>query len=298
MMALQRIPRIPHWRARPQSVSWNVTPRRKEHFSFAVSVLTLAGAAIGSALLALHQGGEPDPAVIATIAAASLISSIAGFAFSAICGGILFHLWYDHVQVVQMMIACSIANQAAMVWALRRDIDQHSLLTMSVGGVAGLPLGVFMLLHVNQTVYTHALGYLLLAYGAYTLVSKPRVFGRQHPSFDVIAGFLGGITGGAAGFPGAPVTIWCGLKGWDKQRQRAVYQPFILLMQIAALDAISTFRSRNGSEVGFEPRILLCIPAGLLGTWLGLACFRRLSNRQFALIVNVLPIISGLSYLR
>ncbi len=36
------------------------------------------------------------------------------------------------------------------------------------------------------------------------------------------------ITGGLAGFPGAFVTIWCGLKGWDKAHQRGVYQPFIL----------------------------------------------------------------------
>ena len=51
-------------------------------------------------------------------------------------------------------------------------------------------------------------------------------------------GFLGGLTGGLAGFPGASVTIWCALKGWDKAHQRGVYQPFILCMQPISLLAI------------------------------------------------------------
>lgn len=52
------------------------------------------------------------------------------------------------------------------------------------------------------------------------------------------AGFVGGITGGLAGFPGAFVTIWCDWRGWDKRRQRGVYQPFILAMQSFTLAAI------------------------------------------------------------
>ena len=31
------------------------------------------------------------------------------------------------------------------------------------------------------------------------------------------------------------MTVWCGLRGWSKERQRGVFQPFILLMQLAAL---------------------------------------------------------------
>jgi hypothetical protein len=48
-----------------------------------------------------------------------------------------------------------------------------------------------------------------------------------------VAGALSGFVarnGGLAEFPGAFVTIWCGLNGWDKARQRGVYQPFILGM--------------------------------------------------------------------
>jgi uncharacterized membrane protein YfcA len=256
--------------------------------------LLLASIAIAALALDPHWTGL-NPTIMLAVAAASVTSSIAGFAFSAICGAMLFHLLDDQVQVVQIMIACSIANQATMVWNLRRDIDLPALVPFVLGGLAGLPLGVWVLLNADHRVYTHLLGAFLIGYGAYALAGKPHKLAASHTTLDAAIGFIGGITGGAAGFPGASMTIWCGMKGWDKTRQRALFQPFILLMQIAALVAISAIKQQQGGT-GFAPANLLCIPAGLLGTQLGMALYRRLSNRQFAVAVNVLLVVSGVSY--
>ena len=261
----------------------------------AVPYLLLGAVVIGCTILGPRYG-SPGSLVMAAIVAASFTASIAGFAFSAICGAMLFHLSNDQVQAVQIMIACSIANQATMVWALRHSIDRRNLGIFLLGGASGLPLGVWALLHADKTLYTHALGVLLIAYGAYMLASTPRVLQQKHRGLDLAAGFLGGITGGAVGFPGASVTIWLGFKGWNKIQQRAVYQPFILLMQVAALFAISILRRHSGPGIGLDPAILLCVPAGLFGTRLGMACFQQMSNRQFTLAVNVLLFLSGLSY--
>jgi hypothetical protein len=48
--------------------------------------------------------------------------------------------------------------------------------------------------------------------------------------------------------------------------------------------------------VGFDLRKLLFIPASLLGTWVGLALYRRLSDSQFAVAVNLLLIASEAIY--
>ena len=69
------------------------------------------------------------------------------------------------------------------------------------------------------------IGSLLIIYGSYLLL-RPPVRSISHGRVsDVCAGFLGGITGGLAGFPGAFVTIWCGLKGWDKGTSAACISP-------------------------------------------------------------------------
>ena len=245
--------------------------------------------------LSLSTQSGVNALVIGAILLASVVSSIAGFAFSAVCGAMLFHLSNDPVQIVQIMIVCSVANQTAMVWSLKRAIQWRELTVFLIGGAVGLPVGITVLLMLDRHVYTHVLGVFLVLYGCYMLARKPLVIGRQAAAFDIFAGFLGGVTGGAAGFPGAFVTIWCGFKGWNKERQRAMFQPFILIMQVAALTAISLVRHSSG-KVGFDRAILLCIPASLLGTTVGMTLYQRLSDNHFARVVNLLMIVSGISY--
>jgi hypothetical protein len=110
---------------------------------------------------------------------------------------------------------------------------------------------------------------------------------------DAISGLFGGMLGGLAATPGAPVSIWCATKGWDKTRQRALYQPFILVMQIVALIAIPVMGAGSATQVGFPPMLYLYVPAGLIGTVIGFSWFRRMTSRQFGIAVNMLIAVSG-----
>jgi uncharacterized membrane protein YfcA len=244
-------------------------------------------------LTGFHVGGH-GAIVMIGVFIASLMGGITGFAFSAICGAMLFHLGDDPVHVVQIMITCSIANQAAMTWAVRSDIDWRGLGVFLAGGLFGVMIGIWVLLHCNNAVYTQGLGIFLLCYGAYMLIRKPFFIRQQRTTFDFGAGFIGGITGGAGALPGIPVTIWCSMKGWDKARQRALFQPFILIMQIVAFLAIAVARRSSAMGIDYDFGDLLFIPASLLGTSLGLVLYKRLSDGQFARVINILLMISGL----
>ncbi len=224
---------------------------------------------------------------------ASTVSSIAGFAFSALCGALLFHLVDTPVHAVQVMIVCSIAIQMLSVVALWRTIDWRSLGVFLIGGFLGVPVGVYLLLHLSTATYKGVMGGLLVAYGCYLLLRRPVCVLRLGSLSDTCAGFLGGITGGLAGFPGAFVTIWCGLKGWDKARQRGVYQPFILIMQPATLLVIHLMQPSSSSHAQMDLKTFAFVPAALLGAWFGLRIFKRLSDRQFEIVVNALLIVSG-----
>jgi len=233
-------------------------------------------------------------AVLIAVFVASTVSSIAGFAFSALCGALLFHLTDSPVYVVQVMIVCSMAIQLLSVATLWRSIDWSSLPVFFAGGILGVPAGAYLLLHLQTGAYRNVIGALLIAYGGYLLVRRPARKLRTGPLADACAGFLGGVTGGLAGFPGASVTIWCGLKGWDKARQRGVYQPFILSMQPIALVVIALMRPASASAAQLDWKTLAFVPAALLGAWFGLRIFRRLSDRQFEIAVNALLIVSGI----
>jgi hypothetical protein len=258
-----------------------------------------AGALLVAAYVALlTYTGVPAPALaLAAVLLASTVSSIVGFAFSAISGAMLLRMMSDPVQVVEIMIVCSIAIQSLSVLLLWRDIEWRRLAPFVAGGLAGLPFGVWVLLHLQPSWFKETIGMLLTAYAAYALLKRPIVILRQSDLTDAAVGFLGGITGGLAGFPGATVTVWCGMRGWDKRRQRGINQPFILIMQILALGLLEYMRGSLVSSAGLEIDALTFVPAALLGTWCGLAIFRRLSDQSFALVVNALLLTSGIGFI-
>jgi len=259
----------------------------------AVAVVGL-GFLVAEAAVLSAQGVHGVVYALIAVFAASTVSSIAGFAFSALCGALLFHLMDTPVYAVHVMIVCSIAIQMLSVATLWRAIDWRSLGVFLIGGFLGVPAGVYLLLHLPTTTYRTVIGSLLIVYGSYLLLRPPVRSLGLGPVSDVCAGFLGGITGGLAGFPGAFVTVWCGLKGWDKARQRGVYQPFILSMQPVTLIAIHLMRPSSSMQAQLDWKVCAFVPAALLGAWFGLRIFRRLSDRQFELVVNALLIASGI----
>lgn len=234
-------------------------------------------------------------AALLAVLVASTLSSIAGFAFSAICGVMLLSLMSDPIQVVEIMMICSVGIQGFSVIMLRRDIAWADLPAFLIGGLAGLPIGVGLLLHLGHGGIKSAIGVLLIAYAAYAIFRPGLVIRSPSRMMDAAIGLVGGITGGLAGFPGAAVTVWCGLRGWDKNHQRGVYQPFIFIMQIWALALIQLMR-KHGTP-GLSLPELQFIPMALLGTWFGLGIFRRLSDRTFAITVNALLLVSGIGLL-
>jgi uncharacterized membrane protein YfcA len=230
-------------------------------------------------------------ALVAVYVAAT-ISSIAGFAFSAVAGAMLLHLVDNTIEVVMVMMVCSIAIQSLSVALLWRDIDWRGVSVFLLGGLAGLPLGVWLLLHLDARWFKDAIGALLVAYAVYGVFKRQFHYRTGNILVDILVGFSGGISGGLAGFPGAAVTIWCGMRGWDKRRQRAVYQPFILVMQILGLLAIRILQPVS-SSTSVTASILPFVPAALLGAWTGVRIFESLSDRHFTIAVNALLFVSG-----
>ncbi len=180
-----------------------------------VTSLASAGLAIAYAML-LSAAGLPTstPALLAVLLASTL-SSIAGFAFSAICGVMLLHVMTDPVQVVEIMMVCSIAIQSLSIAVLWRDIEWRQLLVFLAGGAVGLPFGVGLLLHLGHVGFKDAIGALLIFYAAYVLLKRPLTI-EWGCVADLCVGFLGGM-GGADDLVRH--------KGWDKRRQRGIYQP-------------------------------------------------------------------------
>lgn len=250
-----------------------------------------AGLTLAILLLALSETFTHSSGLTAVIVLlAATISSIAGFAFSPLAGALLFHVSRDGVEAIQIMLVASIALQAYSAWMLRSSIAIRDLWPYVVGGLATVPLGVCLLLHTPMWLHTSALGTFLCLYGSYMLLRPPWRLTSNHVAGQVVVGALGGITGATAAFPGAFVTIWCGWHGWDKDRQRGVYQPYILIMQLAVLACLGVITP----HATFRPEFLMYALPSVLGAWCGLRLYSRLAPAQFNRWVCVMLLLSGI----
>jgi uncharacterized membrane protein YfcA len=107
---------------------------------------------------------------------------------------------------------------------------------------------------------------------------------------DCAAGFTGGLLGSLAGFPGILVVVWCTMRGWSKDEQRAVFQPLsvALLVFAAATLVASGSLTRPIGEL-----LLMGLPAVLLGTWAGFRLYGRVDETMFRRLLLGLLLISG-----
>jgi hypothetical protein len=246
--------------------------------------LVAIGAALTATGLALIGYGTSIGPILALVCAGCL-SSVAGFAFSPIAQVLLTPFSSDAAQIVEILMVCSIGAQTLAIVTLRQGMAWRHLPPFLAGGVLGLPIGILLLLHLATAGFRVAIGVILLLYGFVVLVRRPIVLPPTGRWADVAIGFIGGVTGGLAAFPGAAITIWCGMKGWDRMQQRGIYQPFILMMQILALPMLSLMRTMSGGVnaqffAGLESTLPF-LPGTLIGAWLGLRVFRRISDRRF-----------------
>ena len=251
-----------------------------------LSLATLAAALFGPA----H--GSPDPVIMLTMMVAALIASIAGLAFSAIGGSILSHALDDPIRVLLLLTVCSLANQIVTVWTLRRTIVWRGLGGLVVGGVVGIAPGLWALIHVDHHLVAQGIGVLLFAYAGNLVIGRLPRFTTNSRWADAGVGLVAGAIGVVAALPSLPVTAWCQARGLQKDALRATVQPFILAMQLVTLPFIV-----NAAPNAIGPADLLCIPAGLLGTQIGLGCASGLTNRQFTVAVACLLSVCGVSFL-
>jgi len=235
---------------------------------------------------------ETTVAIMLTVGIVAVVSSTVGFAHSAIAGVVVYRLAPTPIEAVTILMACSLAIQAYGVIHLWGEIRWRRVASFTAGGLVTLVPGCWLALHTPTRSYLSGLGLFLAAYGIYMLLRPARPSTRGAASArvgDVLAGALGGLTGPLAAFPSLPVTIWLSRRGWGKLEQRAVYQPFIVVMQLGGLLVLGVMG--DGQALRLD-RAAYAVPA-LLGCSLGLDLFRRLSTARFGALVHLFVAISG-----
>lgn len=224
----------------------------------------------------------------------SFASGLAGFAFGLVAFGLWLHVLSPQV-AGPLVIVASLFAQCLSLLHVRRAFRFDLLWPFLIGGVIGTPIGVWLLAYADPLLVRRGMGVFLIAYAAFFLL-RPPVKPMHHGGrvADGGVGFIGGVLGGLAGLSGALPTAWCALRGWNKDVSRAIYQPFNIAVQVFALP-ILLGAGLLTPQLGYYT--LLCIPAMLLGVWLGIRLYMRIDEARFRQVILWLLLASGVSLL-
>jgi uncharacterized membrane protein YfcA len=218
-------------------------------------------------------------------------SGLAGFAMGFIVSGIWLHI-ITPIQTTTLVVGYGLCTQGFGVWKLRHALRWRMIAPFIVGGTLGVPIGTLLLTYIDPAYLRSGVGVLLVVYGIYGLV-QPAL--RPIPAgvaADGAVGFVNGVLCGLTGLPGFIITIWCQLRGWSKDVQRAVFQPVMLAAMAATAIALGV---SGAVTVEIAKLYLLGLPAMLGGLWLGFRLYGRLDDAAFRKVILGLLLAAGLA---
>ena len=150
----------------------------------------------------------------ATAAGAALLYTLTGFGF-AVLSTPAFLLFVDPPQAIQLVIIISTALSITTLPGLWRAIAPALLLRLTLGSIAGLPLGLIALRHADPVVVRRLIGATILAFALVLGWVRLRGPGRHtallgmRPSRDLAIGAISGTATALVGMAGPPVLIYC-----------------------------------------------------------------------------------------
>src|SRR5579863_1745462 len=168
---------------------------------------------------------------------AGFVQGLSGFAF----GLVAMSIWAWSIEpqlAAPMVVFGSVVGQLLAIDTVRRGFDARRAMPFIVGGIFGVPLGVWLLHYVDPRLFRGGVGAFLICYCSAMLLARHLpVVTRGGHMLDGLVGWVGGIMGGLGGLTGPAPTLWCTLRGWDRDTQRAVFQSFNLVMQAVTMAA-------------------------------------------------------------
>ncbi|MGF1628651.1 MAG: sulfite exporter TauE/SafE family protein [Kiloniellaceae bacterium] len=224
--------------------------------------------------------------------AAGFVTGFAGFGTGLVASGFWFHVLPAAI-VPPIVVMASVAGQLASLAGLRPKFDWSRAMPYLVGGALSVPLGVTALSQASPELLRFSVGLFLVSYALSQLagLTQLRIGTWGGRRSDAAIGAGGGILGGFAGLSGPLPLIWLQLRGGPTIDQRAVYQPFNLVVLSIAGIGMTGAGQINGPVLS---ALLVVVPGTVIGAFLGARLYRRASEATFRRVVLALLLLSGI----
>jgi uncharacterized protein len=211
------------------------------------------------------------------------VQGVTGFG-SALVAVPLLVFFVPYEQIPPTIAVLMLANNLLMLSEMRAHVRPRLALPLGLAGIAGLPLGAFLLTQLNAPSFKLAVGVIVLALALPLLIGW-RLKLPEHWGVQAVAGFFAGLLGGATSLSGPPVILFLANRGEAKQDFRANLVFVFAMLNVAGIMVFSLLGLMTPqvwlNALGFVPGVLL-------GTYGGMLVARRLSEGVFRRAVLLL----------
>ena len=170
------------------------------------------------------------------------------------------------------------------------SVDRGAVLRLCLGVVAGIPLGVGLVLLVPARLVGLVLGVFLMGYGGYAATSRARV-GSVGLGWAWPVGVLAGGLGSAYGFHGIPVVVYGTGRRWSPEVFRRTLNTFFLVAGALVVTGQALGGLWSRPLVGL---VAASLPAVVAATLLGRAMHARMTPARFHRAVHLLVLLLGI----
>lgn len=236
----------------------------------------------------------PLALIIIGAACAGFVQGLSGFGFS-LCA-LSFWAWaLDPKLAAVLAVFGGLTGQLLAAFTVRRGFELGRVGPFIAGGLLGLPIGLWLLPRIDAVMFRAFVGGLLAIWCPLMLLSSrlPHIrFGGRVA--DGIAGAIGGGMGPLGGFTGAVPTLWCTLRGYERDVQRSVVQNFNLAMLAVTM---ASYVATGLVTKPMLPWMAVVAPSLLLPALAGMKVYVGISPQAFRNIVLGLLTASGIAML-
>lgn len=227
--------------------------------------------------------------ILLVIFISTLLRSAFGFG-NALISMPLLVLLLDLKTATPLVALVGIVTVLVMLLREWRQLEIREVLSLLLASLAGIPVGLYLLVSLPENIIKGILGLVLILFGVFnfTGITLPKLKGKW---LALPFGFFSGVLGGAYNANGPPIVIYGLLKGWNKEKFRATLQGYFLAtgLVVAAGHGLAGLWSRQVLIY-----FMASLPVVILGVMAGERLAKRFSEEQFNRALNLILVTLGL----
>lgn len=238
----------------------------------------------------LHNGGFMTFVIVALIIlVSSIVQGATSFGFSLLALPLLGY-FYELKVIVPTLVIFSIVLNLIILIRLRLVPKIKELLLLAFFAICFIPLGVKILIFVDESLLKKIVGILLIVISI--IMFKGVTLNLKHKRVSyVIAGILSGILNGAVSLSGPPIVVLLASDNKNKNEFRASLTFLFLLLNVVTIVLFTNNGLFENKEI---INLIYFIPVMIIGTFMGIYLGNKIDDQKFKKIVLILLMCMGM----